>query len=330
MKPVAIVTGSYGYIGSVLTKVLKENGYYVVGIDNEPKALDCFLNEKTRTKYCDDFLCEDFASDKGLHVLGEYPDATIFHLAANSLLGPSAYAPLVYFENNTSKTLKLLQSLKPTHKLIFASTAAVYAETDKVVSEGSKINPPNNYGLSKLWCEQMIDACYKVKELRAASFRFFNVIGAYDDVGQLPDTPHIVNKLCDKAIHCDVPFVITGDDYDTRDGTCVRDYLHVVDVCRALIHADKYLSDKVLCSLKFNLGTERGTSVKEIVNLFNHLCTKVEYRVGLRRVGDPPFLVANPNKFMKTTGFQYQYKNNDIDIMIKSAWEYRNARLRRK
>jgi UDP-glucose 4-epimerase len=91
------------------------------------------------------------------------------------------------------------------------------------------------------------------------------------------------------------------------------------------VHADKYLSDKEPCHHKFNLGTETGTSVKEIVDIFNHLCSRVETRVGLRREGDPPFLVANPNKFIKTTGFQYQYKNSDIDLMIKSAWEYRNG-----
>ena len=324
MKPIAIVTGSYGYIGSVLTKVLHESGYFVVGIDYNPQAEQCWTRNKSRTKYCDDFLCDDFVSEKALHILKEYPNATVFHLAADSLLGPSAYDPLSYYENNTAKTLKLIQNLKPTHKLIFASTAAVYAETDKLVTENSEIDPPNNYGRSKLWCEQIIDSCYEILKLKAVSFRFFNVIGAYDDIGQLPNTPHIINKLCDKAIHKDSPFVITGDDYDTRDGTCVRDYLHVVDVCRALIHADKFLDDKDPCSLKFNLGTKHGTTVKEIVDLFVGLCAQIECRVGERRIGDPPFLVANPDKFIKTTGFKYQYRSNDLDLMIKSHWEYRN------
>lgn len=324
MKPIAIVTGSYGYIGSVLTKVLHESGYFVVGIDYNPQAEQCWTRNKSRTKYCDDFLCDDFVSEKALHILKEYPNATVFHLAADSLLGPSAYDPLSYYENNTAKTLKLIQNLKPTHKFIFASTAAVYAETDKLVTENSEIDPPNNYGRSKLWCEQIIDSCYEILKLKAVSFRFFNVIGAYDDIGQLPNTPHIINKLCDKAIHKDSPFVITGDDYDTRDGTCVRDYLHVVDVCRALIHADKFLDDKDPCSLKFNLGTRHGTTVKEIVDLFVGLCAHVEHRVGGRRIGDPPFLVANPDKFIKTTKFKYQHKSNDLDLMIKSHWEYRN------
>lgn len=326
MMPVAIVTGSYGYIGSVLTKLLRESGYYVVGIDIDQNAQMCWDDNRNRTRYCDEFLGNDFSSPDAFHILREHPNATVFHLAANSLLGPSAQFPLTYFENNTAKTLRLIQHLKPTHNFIFASTAAVYAETNKVVSEGSKIDPPNNYGLSKLWCEQIIDACYGQKMLKAASFRFFNVIGAYGDMGQLPNTPHIVNRLCDKALRDDGPFVIRGDDYPTTDGTCVRDYLHVIDVARALIHADKYLSSMTeSCSLKFNLGTNVGTSVKEIVDMFNNFCTKVNAVVGDRREGDPPFLVANPSKFINQTGFQYQYKNSDLDIMIKSAWEYRNG-----
>lgn len=327
MKPVAIVTGSYGYIGSVLTKILVDYGFYVIGIDRDQRAAASWIQENLRTRYCDQFLNADFISDEAIHLLNEYPDATVFHLAADSLLGPSAYVPLQYFENNTSKTLKLIKNLKPSHKLIFASTAAVYAETSKVVSEKSKIGPPNNYGLSKLWCEQIIDTCFNTNQLRVASFRFFNVIGAYEDVGQLPDTPHIVNKLCDKALGNDTPFVISGDDYNTKDGTCTRDYLHVIDVCRALVHAAKYLVDSKPCSLKFNLGTETGTTVLEIVELFNKICSKVDFRVGSRRIGDPPFLVANPNKFI-ATGFNYEYKNTDLNKMIMDHWEYRkNARL---
>jgi len=318
----AIVTGSYGYIGSVLTKILKENDYYVVGIDNhEDHGLD-WVNGGPRTKYCDDTLAEDFVSSNALHLYKEYPNATIFHLAANSLLGPSAYDPLSYYENNTIKTLKLIQSIKPSNKLIFASTAAVYAETDKCVSEGSKICPPNNYGRSKLWCEQMLDASYEIINLRAASFRFFNVIGAYGDVGQLPETPHIVNQLCDRSMKKEV-FTINGTGFDTRDGTCVRDYLHVVDVSKALIHADNYIGDEP-CHHKFNLGTKHGYSVKEIVDIFKHECHNVDVKIGSPRIGDPPYLVANPNKFIKQTGFKYKM-SDDLVAMIKSAWEYRNA-----
>ena len=320
----AIVTGAYGYIGSVLCKMLKEDGYYVVGIDHDWNSQSDWVLGKSRVKYCDDYLVADFVSDEAMHVYQEYKDATIFHLAASSLLGPSAIDPLLYFENNTAKTLRLISDLRPSNKFIFASTAATYGISDKVLNETSRLNPPNNYGKSKLWTEQMMDSYYKLGLLRAVSFRFFCVIGAYGDVGQQPDTPHIVNQLCDRAMRKE-PFTINGTDYNTHDGTTIRDYLHVVDVCRALIHADKYLEARLPCHHKFNLGTNEGYSVRQMVDCFTKQCAPVEVVDGPRRIGDPPFLVANPKKFMKQTGFKYQYSADDLDLMMKSAWEYRNG-----
>lgn len=320
----AIVTGAYGYIGSVLCKVLKENGYYVVGIDKDWNSQSDWVLGKSRVKYCDDYLVADFISDEAMHVYHEYKDATIFHLAASSLLGPSATDPLLYFENNTSKTLRLISDLRPSNKFIFASTAATYGLSNRVLSETSKLNPPNNYGKSKLWTEQMLDAYHKLGSIRAVSFRFFCVIGAYEDVGQQPETPHIVNQLCDRAMR-EEPFTINGTDYDTHDGTTIRDYLHVVDVCRAMMHADKYLDTQESCHHKFNLGTNDGYSVRQMVDCFTKQCAPVEVVEGPRRVGDPAFLVANPNKFKRQTGFKYQYSADDLDLMMKSAWEYRNG-----
>jgi UDP-glucose 4-epimerase len=325
----AIVTGSYGYIGSVLCKLLKEDGYYVVGIDSNPDSQDAWVKGSARIKYCDDFLMADFVSDRAMHVYNEYKDATVFHLAANSLLGPSATDPLLYFENNTAKTLKLIGELRPSNRFIFASTAATYGISDKVLKETSHLDPPNNYGKSKLWTEQMLDSYYALGHIRAVSFRFFCVVGAYGDVGQLPETPHIVNQLCDRSMKKE-PFIINGTDYDTPDGTTIRDYLHVVDVCRALIHADKYLEDKEPCHHKFNLGTNEGYSVCQMIECFSKTCAEVKVADGPRRVGDPPFLVANPKKFMKQTGFKYLYGANDLDKMMLSAWEYRNDNFRGK
>ena len=320
----AIVTGAYGYIGSVLCKLLRERDYYVVGIDNDVRAQQDWLNEQPRVESFNDYLFDDFASCNGLHLLKEYKDATVFHLAANSLLGPSAYDPLSYYENNTAKTLKLLQSLRPNNRFIFASTAAVYDITYKPVRENSNIDPPNNYGQSKLWCERMIDSCYEILNLKATSFRFFNVIGAYKNVGQLPETPHIINQLCDRAMNNEV-FTINGNDFATKDGTCIRDYVHVIDICNAMIYADQYMRefDKPMHE-KFNLGTGHGQSVKEIVDIFKNTCYDVHIDAGPRRVGDPPFLVANPSKFIKKTGFTYKYSSN-LENMIKSAWEYRSG-----
>lgn len=322
----AIVTGAYGYIGTVLSKVLKSEGYHVIGIDTDPAATDDWLFRGNRTKYCDQFLVDSFASDAGLHALSEYPNATVFHLAANSLLGPSAYEPLTYFENNTANTLRLLQHLRPTNRLVFASTAAVYAVTEvQPIKESSRIGPPNNYGLSKLWCEQMIDAYHELGHIKASSFRFFNVIGSDGDVGQQLGTPHLIPQLC-RAASTGTPFQLYSADYPTQDGTCVRDYFSVVDVARALIHADKYMEAlrKDSCHLKFNLGTQSGFSVNEIITAFEEVIDgPINVETVGRRVGDPPLLVADPSKFIKKTNFEYKHSESLRD-MIRGAWEYYN------
>lgn len=326
---VAIVTGAYGYIGSVLTKTLKQDGYYVVGIDNEYAALTDWLKStgKRRTAYCDEFLVNCFASETSLNMIHHFPDATVFHLAANSLLGPSAYEPLTYFENNTANTLKLIQHLRPTNRLVFASTAAVYGPTkNKSIKETAELAPPNNYGLSKLWCEQILDSYHELGHIKTTSFRFFNVVGGWDDVGQQEDTPHIFNKLCDSAFE-GTTFQIYSDRYPTPDGTCIRDYVHVRDICRAMVHADEYMKDfsQPNCHNKYNLGTHSGHSVDEIIMMFQAVTEiKIKTEVVDHRVGDPAVLVANPNKFIKDTKFKYKHSNS-LSEMISSAWRYYNG-----
>jgi UDP-glucose 4-epimerase len=317
----AIVTGASGYIGSVLCKMLKEHDYHVIGIDWNPRDHD--LNYDS--KYCDDFIDVEYCWSMD----AIDPDVTVFHLAASSLLGPSATQPLEYFENNTGKSLVLFKHLKPTNRLIFASTAAVYGHNkgnrNTPKYEEMDLNPPNNYGLSKLWCEQMLDSCYKLNNLQATSFRFFNVIGAYGDRGQQKGTPHIINKLCESADSGE-PFIIYGNDWWTPDGTCVRDYVHVEDICRAMIHADKYMKEQnTVCHHKFNLGTRTGTSVKEIVDIFRTIVKDVNIKYGERREGDPAFLVADPSLFCQNTKFNYKYNNDDLYQIIDGAWRFYNG-----
>jgi len=313
----AIVTGAHGYIGSVLCNLLKENNYEVTGIDNVTDP------DPKRVKYCDSFVNSDFEWE--LNTIRSQPDATVFHLAANSLLGPSAKDPLKYFENNTVKSLRLIKALRPTNKFIFASTAAVYAQTDNSPKNvNSKIDPPNNYGLSKYMTEQMLDSYCKIGDIRATSFRFFNVIGAYKDTGQQHGTPHIINKLCEAAIN-NKTFVVNGKNFDTKDGTCIRDYVHVKDICRALIHADYIMDNRDPGHQVYNLGTEKGLSVKEIIDIFRSICYDVDVEYGPRRAGDPATLIANPNKFISETLFKYEYNHETVPIMIEQAWNYYNT-----
>lgn len=344
IKHKALVTGSGGYIGSVLVKMLKEQGYYVIGVDLTQKH-EC-------RKYMDEIVVGDFADDDTLKKISE--DTTVFHLAAHSLLGPSANEPIKYFFNNTVKTLKLIEFMLAhrAFKLIFASSAAVYSELQyatgvlsfsglcqmrQPVKETGRVGPPNNYGMSKLHTEQMLNSICSVDNnitfpystLHAVSFRFFNVIGAYDDVGPSQKTPHILSSLVRAAKHTG-KFVLNGDNYNTKDGTCIRDYVDVKDVCRAMIHADISLSVIQSKHDVYNLGTGKGYSNKEIIDVFNKVCSpwydksQFDLQVGPIRVGDPPYLVADPAKYIKETGFQYKY-SDDLHTMISDVWRYFNG-----
>jgi UDP-glucose 4-epimerase len=307
----AVVTGAVGYIGSVLCKMLKENGYYVIGVDQNFHTCSPIMD-----KYCDEHIDDDF-SKLSWYLFKEH-DLTYFHLAANTSVSESALQPLRYFENNTSKTIKLLQSLRSS-TFIFASSAAVYAPTNNFISESYDLNPINVYGRSKLWCEQAIDSCYELNKLRACSFRFFNVIGNYKDVGVQSGTGHLLTALCDKTLR-EETFTVFGNDYNTVDGTCVRDYVHVVDVCRAMIHAAQHLDGKDPCHLKYNLGTGVGTSVKEMVDIFRVMVYNINVKYMPRRIGDPPFLVSNHKKFINDTGFKYDYNSDCLPEIISSVW----------
>jgi len=358
----AIVTGISGYIAPILCRMLKEQGYFVIGCD--VTAVGGRLGDAHK-KYVDIVKYVDFCSDEFIKLISNYKDATVFHLAASSLLGPSFYNPEEYFFNNTVKTFKLLEFLNRNRfgRFIFASTAAVYSEKQirksvwkglfgqndleqmqYPVKETDIINPPNNYGLSKLMTEQMIDSITKAQNINhevygktnlmeAFSFRFFNVIGGYENMGHRFDTPHIMSQLIESYRLSNRPFYINGDNYKTKDGTCVRDYVHVMDVCRAMIHVDLWADDQNFREarhLKFNLGTGKGHTNKEVVDTFCKITSphidKKPFDVKMRgpRPGDPPYLVADPKLFIDTTGFTYKYSDN-LESMIESAWRAYNV-----
>ena len=307
-----LVTGHRGYIGSVLCKMLREQGYYVIGMDTDYTKKSKYVNE-------DLSIC--FSQYTPHEVDG------IFHLAANSLLGPSAYDPMVYFVNNVGNTSKMLSKLGMGHKMprvVYASSAAVYASNyDKTpISEDFHKDSPNNYGLSKWMSEQVIEAYCNVFNTPITCFRFFNVAGSYGDVGIQDNTPHIISRLI-QAQKDNVNFKIYGEHFDTPDGTCVRDYVHVVDICRAMIHA--YESIKQPGYRAYNLGLGRGTSVLEMVEKYYHVTGHRQYDFVDKRQGDPAYLVANPNKFKEDTGFVYQH--HLIEDMINDAIEARKLNV---
>ena len=307
-----LVTGSHGYIGSVLCKTLTEAGHTVFACDIKPYLGGDF-------EYLHAVYNRSFDDDEVLDCITDNKIDTIFHLAASSLLGPSATDPLLYYYNNTARTINLLNRLRNRNwkgHIIFSSTAAVYGDQGRIVGEKDTLQPCNHYGHSKLMCEQAINIAH-MYGIKATTFRYFNVSGAYDDRGQSAGEPHIITRICNAAAG-KAPLMVYGDDYKTVDGTCIRDYVHVRDVCRAQMHA----MDNEVVGI-YNLGTQDGTTVLNIINTFKDVNdVDFDYEFGPRRIGDPAYLVASPWKFMDT-GFEY--KHSTLEEIVKSAWSYYNG-----
>lgn len=307
-----LITGSSGYIGSVLCKIAKERGHMVIAADPKPAKHNYF-----DTLINDDIIMNSVAYE----ATNLYVDA-VFHLGASADVTDSTRRPSLYYKNNIGATASLFDNLIQMGwkgPVIFSSTAAVYGKSKQAVSEFSALSPMNSYGKSKLMCEEYLEDLWNIHSIPSVIFRYFNVAGAYEDVGDHHDSHHVLQKLCYSAKE-NQPFFIFGSDLETRDGTCVRDYLHVRDVCEAHFTALEYLKKHPLM-YHFNLGTNEGTSVKELVTKFEANTGKtINYKLAASRPGDPAYLVANPSKFINTTGFKYQH--SDIENIIKSAWEW--------
>lgn len=296
----AIVTGASGFIGRVLQLKLQEAGYYVIGVDRNL----CSDNN-------DQFFRENYATiGAGLPISVDGVDA-IFHLGADSLLGPSVFKPLTYYRNNVENMRSMLFNLTEENwkgAFIFASSAATYGDMRSPdplpeVVAGSPINP---YGSTKWVGEMMLKESCEAYGLKAYSMRFFNVAGAYRGIGQAANQPHILTKIS-KASLTGTTFYINGNEYDTFDGTCVRDYIHVADVCDALIAAAEQLYNKPEREYDtFNVCSGKPVSNLELTNKFAELYP-LKYDVAEVRPGDPGFLIGDPYKLslMWPEGLKY-------------------------
>lgn len=314
---VVAVTGYAGYIGSILCQLLKEQGYRVIGFDKNTPEIPGVDGTNNLVSF--------------VHTIKHFNIDTIFHLAAKSVpINESMTHPMRYYHNNVGLTAEMIDKLIDYDwkgNVVFASSASVYGYSNvPPMKETDHINPPSHYGVSKSMCEQLFQAA-TVNDIHSVGFRFFNVAGAYKHY--IDKNPHILPKLCFQTYNLQ-DFTIYGDDYDTPDGTCIRDYVHVLDVCEAMIVAARDLNVQRNLEVKkfesdikysvYNLGTQKGTSIKELVSEFiriTELDVRLVYRP--RRAGDPPNLVADPSKFIKDYGFTY--KHSDIETIIRSAWE---------
>ena len=320
-----LITGGAGYIGShVLNLLSKQTDHNLFIYDNlsTGRKESVVAGELIQADLEDLETLESVITSKNI-------DA-VFHFAGSIVVPESVSNPLKYYKNNTLNTLNLID-LCIKHKInrfIFSSTAAVYGiPADGVGRVGDPTYPINPYGSTKLMTEQMLqDVGAAHPDFKYIILRYFNVAGAAVDgsVGQCtPNATHLLKIACQTALGKRDQMQIFGDDYDTPDGTCIRDYIHVDDLAQAHIDGLSYLNDGGSSKI-FNVGYGKGYSVKEVLAATKKV-TGVDFiaEIGSRRDGDPPALISEAKEIRKKTG--WKPKNDDLNLIIKTAvnWEQR-------
>lgn len=299
-----LVTGGSGFIGSVTCKLLVESGFNVINIDRVKRQLDGV------TQYPFDI---DNHQLKGVIELTK-PDAVI-HLAADHSVPESLVNPASTYNNNVANTISLLDhSINAGVKhFVFSSSSSVYGDSDSLLNtESDETNPKTPYGRSKLMIENVLKDFSEAYDFNFASLRYFNAAGSYEGLGyQLNPKQHLVPILVEKALNGET-FTINGDDYDTPDGTCIRDYTHVFDIAVAHISALHYLMDGGDSNI-FNIGGGSGSSIKQVIAEVEKQTGKtVNVEVGPKREGDAERTDANIAKAFEMTGWEPQYSLEDI------------------
>lgn len=314
-----LLTGGAGYIGSVIAELLVEEGQQVVVYDNLSKGHRQALPPGTQ------LVVGDLADgDKLWCTLQSYGVDAVIHLAARSLVGESYADPQSYYRENVAASLILLQAMREAgvSKMVFSSTAAVYGEPREIpITEEHPELPTNPYGETKLTFERVFRWHREAYGLQYCSLRYFNAAGATVERGEdhRPET-HLIPLALSVALGQRDYLEIYGDDYDTPDGTCLRDYIHVVDLAQAHLLALERLVD-IKISRIYNLGNERGYSVWEIIKVAQEVTGRpIPTRIAFRRKGDPSVLVASSEKIKRELGWRPQHQ--DIYEIVESAWKW--------
>ncbi|MGC8768419.1 UDP-glucose 4-epimerase GalE [Calditerrivibrio sp.] len=329
-----LVTGGAGYIGSHVVKQLLENTeHHVTIIDNLStglmKTVDTLKDISVdRLKFLHTDL-KNFSEVEGIIKSNNF-DA-IIHFAASIVVPESVENPLKYYLNNTVNTTNLINLAVKygINHFIFSSTAAVYGEPEEIpVKESSKLIPINPYGMSKLMTENVLrDSANAYKDFKYVILRYFNVAGAdiKNRIGQsFPNATHLIKVAAETAIGKRDKLFIFGEDYDTKDGTCIRDYIHVDDLADAHLKALEYLKNNN--SNIFNCGYGYGYTVKEVIDTMKKV-SGVDFRVEIfgRRPGDPAVLVADNTRIKEI--MKWEPKFNDLDLICKTALEWEKKLL---
>lgn len=319
-----LVCGGAGYIGSHTVYQLIRSNENVVIVDNLQTGHIGAIHKDAKF-YLGDIRDKDFL-DK---VFEENNIEAVIHFAANSLVGVSMEKPLEYFDNNVYGTQVLLKSMVKhnINKIVFSSTAAVYGEVKKVpILESDETNPTNTYGETKLAMEKMMKWTDFAHGIKYVSLRYFNVAGAIEDgsIGEdhTPET-HLIPLILQVPLKQREHITIFGEDYDTHDGTCIRDYIHVIDLANAHIDALSYLRKGNESNI-FNLGNGKGFSVKEMIEAAKEVTNEdINVKIGKRRLGDPAKLIASSEKARTILGWEPKY--TDVKDVVRDAWKWHST-----
>lgn len=315
-----LVVGGAGYIGSHAARALRRARYNVIIYDNLSTGFRCLAQGF-------ELIEGDIGDQSKLHRVLSRVDA-VMHFAAHAYVGESVTNPRKYFRNNVADALTLLNASVDAgvRHFVFSSTCAVYGIPERIpITEQTPREPVNPYGSSKLFFENALEAYDRAYGLRSARLRYFNAAGADDsgEIGELHDPEtHLIPLALQASMPNGAELQVFGSDYPTPDGTCLRDYIHVNDLADAHVRALQHL-EQGGDSLAVNLGTGKGNSVLEVIHAAEKATGQpVRRKIGPRRAGDPPALVADPSKAQQVLGWKAQ---RDLTDIVETAWKFMRA-----
>jgi UDP-glucose 4-epimerase len=317
-----LVTGGAGYIGGSVAELLIDRGHVVFILDDLRHGHRSLVPGRAT------FIEGELADRPLLDSLLQHQNFDgVLHFAALIEAGESMQRPEIYFRNNTASTLTLLEAVlaSPTRRFVFSSTAAVYGEPERTpITEDAPLRPTNAYGESKLLVEHMLTWFNRIHKFPYASLRYFNVAGAIPGRGEAHEPEsHLIPLILDVALGRREKIRIYGQDYDTPDGTCVRDYIHVSDLAEAHLLALEALGTRD--RLIYNLGNGKGFSVRQVVDSVRRVTGRpIPVEEMPRRPGDPAVLIAGSEAISRELGWRPKY--SELDSIIGSAWEWHQQR----
>jgi UDP-glucose 4-epimerase len=328
-----LVTGGSGFIGSHTVVELQHAGYDVVALDNfENSAPEVVKNIQQITGKDFDFIQADIRNKQALNeVFVKHPDIkAVIHFAAYKAVGESVEKPLAYYENNVGGTANLVEAMQKhgVQHLVFSSSCTVYGDVTAdalPITEDSPVVKANSpYGNTKKICEEMLFDVSKSSNTKVVALRYFNPIGAHDTalIGELPNgvPNNLIPFVTQTAIGIREKLTVFGNDYPTRDGSCIRDFIHVVDLAKAHVKAIEFLNNNAKPFSVFNIGTGNGNTVLEVILAFEKVSGKnLNYTIGSRREGDVVQIYASCDKALNELGWKAE---RSLENALETAWKW--------